>query len=316
MTYKKIGTGSGDVADGAHLHSTYATTTHAATHDRGGPDVITALGPLTLYGEPTKPAGPPDDSHLTFYSRFISFRPVLAVQSLDREMQLGSEIQGPSNIWRVQANTGSTAPPSGSIPHATTGTFSVPTPTTSIGFVQQIATTTTANSTASISTTDTRWTRGDNVLPWCGFCFHARIGFPSAAYSNSNFYCGMTDQSIATALNTSNPAGHRLGFKIIGGSGNFLMTNKDGTTEHTLDSGIALVQNHIYEFYVFMRPNGSYCFGQIDDLTAGTSTNSMIDVAGQPPGTTTFMRAVAGIQTTNTTAKAIYFGMIGCEVPV
>jgi hypothetical protein len=325
---RKLGSGSTDAANGDHDHAgAYASTAHQATHNLGGSDALTDIGNVnvegyldwhanTAGGGPTAPAG---DDHLRQYMHWLSYRPVPSVQSADRWMPFGDEITGPSMIWRVHPGTGTTAPiGSTEVPSTNTATtWSTPSATTALGYRQSMNTTNVAASAAFVSTTDNRYTRGDNTLPWCGYYFHARIVTDHAnGYTLSRIFVGLTDQTPTTALGATDPAGHRHGFKCINGTGNWLMTIKNGTTESTLDSGIAFAANKVFDFYVYVRPAGGYPFGHVINRTDGLDSNSMIDIsgAGSIPGGTTFMKAMAGVATTTTAIRGLSFHRAGCEV--
>jgi hypothetical protein len=272
-------------------------------------------GVFEMQAQMVQPVAPRNDAHISFYARWKGYRPVMMVQSLDREMALGSEIVGPENIWRIQANTGSTAPPNGSIPHTTTGTFAAPTATTALGFRQSLASGATSGNQAQITTTDMRWVRGDNFLPWCGYYYHYRGSFPSSLAA-SRLWLGMFNQTAVTMGASDDPAGHRHAFRLLNGSGNFFMSIKAGGTQALLDTGLAFAINKVYDFYIFHRPNGGYPFGQIDNLTDGTTSGALIDIGGaaSTPGTTDFMRAGIVLQTTAAAAKTFEFHRMGVEI--
>jgi hypothetical protein len=343
----ELGTTSTTAAAGNHLHGgEYASTDHSDTHLDTGSDPITQMGGFELYPDDgsgaialqaqfSTPAAFAEDDHLKFYARWLGYRPVLAVRSYDREMYLGSMITGPENLWMATPNTGTTlsscmlsswAP--STISGTSTPTVSHPTPTSILGFRTKLSTAATAGSDFSVFSTNLLWIRGDSVLPWCGYYYHARVTFEDASYNNSGastgsrIFLGLTDQTGTTSVGADDPAGHRHGFQRINVNGgktqtNFFMTVKNGTTEAILDSGVALVQNNVYDFYVFVRPGGGYPFGQIFNLTAGTGSGPMIDVSGAAsiPGATTYMRATASLRTINATARTLGIHRVGVEIP-
>jgi hypothetical protein len=327
---RKLGTASTDGAAGDHTHAgAYASTAHAATHAEAGSDPLidfTNINMATaidfnaiLAGGP--PAAPIGDSHIKVYAHWLGYRPVPSVRSVDRWMPFGDEITGPSMVWRVHPGTGTTAPiGSLEVPSTmTAASWATPSATTALGYRQTMVTSTTSGNGAFLSTTDNRYVRGDNVLPWCGYYFHARVVTDHAnGYTTSRIFVGLTDQTPATALGATDPAGHRHGFKCINGTGNWLMTVKNGTTEATLDSGIAFATNSVFDFYIYVRPAGGYPFGHVINQTAGTDSGALIDVSGSGsiPGATTFMKAMAGVATVTTAARGLSFHRVGCEVAV
>jgi hypothetical protein len=325
---RKVGTSSTDVAVGDHTHSgTYASTAHQATHNVGGSDALTDIGNVNVEGYMDfnailaggPPAAPIGDSHIREYAHWLGYRPVPSIRSVDRWMPYGDEITGPGMVWRVHPGSGTTAPIAGlEVPSThTASSWATPSATTALGYRQTMVTSTTSGNAAFVSTTENRYTRGDNVLPWCGYYFHARVVTDHAnGYSTSRIFLGLTDQSGSTALGATDPAGHRHGFKCINGTGNWLMTTKNGTTEATLDTGIAFATNSVFDFYIYIRPAGGYAFGHVFNLTAGTDSGALIDISGSAsvPGGTTFMKAIAGVATVTTAARGLSFHRVGCEV--
>jgi hypothetical protein len=328
MSYRKLGTGSGDAADGAHTHA-YAASTHWTNHAPGGSDpaidlpghTLSATDGSSFVDMPAQDGGTPGtpstgDHAYRLFSGWRSWRPYPAVRTMDGWRQTGLITGGIGGQWHAVANTSTTAPVSNTlgVATATTGTWSTPSASTAAGYRQQSTTGTTSGNTAGVSASDARWVRGDNTNPWCGYWYNAIVGYPSAAYSNSRIFNGLTSNSFATAMGADNPTGERHGFKLLNGTGNFLLSIRSGSgTEETADSGVALVQNHVYEFWIFMRPNGSFCFGEVLDITNGSGSGSMIAISGTTPAATTFMRPIIGLTTTNTTAKLLDFVRVGCE---
>lgn len=330
---RTIGTGPFQAAAGNHNHAgAYASTLHASTHLVDGSDPLPSFGtfdvdgnmqPTTFIGQTVTPSAPIGDDRVTWYFRWMGYRPVMAIRSVDREMLFGSPVYGPGNLWLVTPNTGTSAPLGHFGPVDTGGTFAHA-GTTGRGWRTGLSTAASAGATAYAASTDVRWTRGDSVLPFCGYFLHARISFPDASYANTGastgvrFFVGMTDQSVATMLASDNPAGHRHGIQLVNVNGgktqtNFQFVEKNGTTETLVNSTIAITQNHVYDFYIHIRPNGGYAFFQVDDRTAGTSSGSVLE-GTSPPGGTTFMRAMAGIQTVDATARRFDLNRLGVEV--
>lgn len=344
----EFGTTSTTTARGDHLHSgEYASTEHADTHASGGSDEITTLGAHDVTGglaltsdagngyiqlpaqDVAAPAVAPDDHKVRLFAEWIAWKPYPAVASADRLGAFGSTIVGFPGLWLVTPGQGTTLASGLSNTfgpaYAGTGTLSHPSPTTALGYRAQLATASSANATASISSNNVFWCRGDSALPWLGYLFHARIAFPDASYANTGastgvrIFIGLTADSVANALGSDTPTGVRHGFQLVHVNGGktqtqFQMTVRDGTAESLTSSGISITQNHVYDFFIHIRPNGGYPFGMVRDLTAGTSSGSLIDTTRSPTNTT-FMRAMVGLQTINATARAWQFHRIGIEVP-
>lgn len=325
---RTLGTGAQQAAAGNHNHAgAYASTAHADTHASDGSDPITAGSVLSYLGETSTPSAPGDDSHVKFYFRWMGYKSVPAQRSLDREMLFGSVIHGPGNLFLITPNTGTSNPLPHFGPADFTGTIGH-TASTGRGWRSTLSTAASTNATASAASTDLRWTRGDSsTLPFGGYYMHCRFSLPDASYANTGastgqrFFVGFTDQTVATMLGSDNAAGHRHGFELINVNGGktqttFQMVTRNGTTEALLDSTIGFTTTHVYDVYIHIRPNGGYAFGQINNVSNGTTSGPLIDVAGSAsvPGNTTFMRAMVGIQTINATARRFDLNRLGVEV--
>lgn len=350
----QFGTNALTAARGDHLHSgEYASTEHASTHAPDGSDPITEIGGVLVSPEDGtgyitfaaqlagEPSVAPDDGKIKLAALWRGYRPILSVLSADRSAAIGSVVVGATQLWYVQPNTGTTLASAmlalgaaTSFTGTSSPTMSHPAPTTALGFRTRFATAATLSSDFAVSTTNTIYARGDSTLPWCGYFFHCRVNFPDASYAASGattgtrFFCGLTDIAAigAAALGSDNPtSNNRHGFQYINVNGgktqtNFFMTIRNTTTntESLLDTGIALVQNHVYDFMIFIRPNGGYPFGEVRDLTAGTTSGSLIDIAGSShiPNTTAFMRAMVGMKTINAVVRTLDVMRVGAEVAV
>lgn len=332
---RKLGSATTDAAPGDHMHAgAYASTAHQSTHGPGESDALTSLpgidmqqidgtGFLGIKAQQT-PVGPPaTDDTIRITNYWTAWRPMWYTRSFNKFEPLDS-IYGPEGRWALfPGSTTSlntmfgTSATAGTISHAGS---------TALGYYANFATAASANATAVVDSVGDRWCRGDQVQPWLGFYFVARVVFPDASYNasgattGSRIFIGLTNQTAATSLGSDNPAGHRIGFQRINVNGgktqsNFFITQRDGTTEFTQDTGVALVQNNVYDFHYHMHANGSYGFWQIDNKTAGTSTGSML-ASDNLPGNTTFMKMVCGISTINAVARNWRLRRICLEVPL
>lgn len=150
----------------------------------------------------------------------------------------------------------------------------------SLGYVLNLTTAATANSTAGISNATTMWQRG-NVAGSNGFFFSLRIAFPDASYSELRAFAGFYSFTLPTAVNSSdNPVGDLIGFRYSTTAGdiNFQITAKDNTTLAAVDTGMPFTPSQVYDLYLFNppAPNGDTVGWKIDNLSLGTSNSGII----------------------------------------
>lgn len=233
-------------------------------------------------------------------------------------------VYGPGNVMLVTPSTGTAFDVMGTSLAAPVGTIAHPAVTAALGRRATAATVSGAGNTSGISTTDAVWLRGDQINVNCGVFFHARVGLPDASYANAGastgtrIFIGLTDQTFATALAADNPAGNRVGLQYCNVNAARVQTtwnynNKDNTTETVTDTLVPMTQNAMYDFYVYIPPNGLLIQYQIDNLTAGTSL--MTQIATTLPTTTVPMRAMIGIQTVNAAVRTIAIYRMSCRTP-
>jgi hypothetical protein len=337
------GTTSTTTARGDHNHAgNYASTAHASTHAGDGSDPLLDMSPLrqTLttgvgfirrVAQATVPTSEMDtETQLTDWVEAFAWRPVRVQRSYWSTLEVpDTSLWGVDNQFALFPGT-STTPEKFGAPFTSTGTLSHPSPTVAHGFHTAMATAASANATASVASTDTRWVVGDAINPWTGFFMITRLCFPDASYANSGastgsrIFCGLTDQSVATILGSDNPAGHRFGFQYVNVNAGktqttFQVSRRDGTTETLTNTTIAITQNKWYDFVLHIQPNYSSftnVYAQIRDTVAGTVLYESGPLATNLPGATTFMRAVLGIQTINAVARNVKMRRMVVEASV
>jgi lysophospholipase L1-like esterase len=269
------------------------------------------------------------ETYLTAYIGAAA-RPMSVVGGGNKSLALvnGKDIGNPDplfgsgNKMLVSPSTGTAFDSWGTSLAAPVGTITHPAVTELLG--RRAVATTVAAATAGISSTDAVWLRGSLVNVNCGIFFQCRVGLPDASYANSGvttgsrIFCGLTDQTFATMLATDNPAGNRVGFQYCNVNAGRVQTtwnynNKDGTTEALIDTLVPMTQNAMYDFYVYIPPNGLLIQFQIDNLTAGTSLMTQ-----QPlnlPTTTVPMRAMIGITSINAVNRGIAIYRMSVSTP-
>jgi hypothetical protein len=192
------------------------------------------------------------------------------------------------------------------------GTLSHPAATEAAGFMTNFVSGATIGNTAGTGTAATTFFRGSTAGA-NGFFFFARLFFPdtTASYAHlttgSRIFVGLTNQTMAVSVGADNPVGHRAGFSLVPARDttafNWKFSTKDNTTESVADLGVAFAASKVYDFYVYMAPQGGTVFYRLDNLTDSVTTNG--STSSNLPGTTTAMRAGFQIATLNAVAKNV-----------
>lgn len=174
-------------------------------------------------------------------------------------------------------------------------------------------------SDAGTSSTTPSYFRGSKVSPYNGFFFVSKFAFPNTTGlyipSGCRFFCGLTDQTLATQVNSIEPAGNRVGLQFIratGGDGrqdrfdtNFQITSKNNVIPFTGDTNMNF-NTGLYAFYMFCPPypNNSGIYWQLNHLSMGSGITGLI-TGNLPVGSTAmrmgcFIRNVSGIKNIRT----------------
>lgn len=341
MSYRALGTGSGHAADGAHTHS-YASTTHAATHAGAGSDPLIEIeetivggtatqdgtGHLGWKTQTTKPGQPVQDTQYRMYYEQFAYGGLLSHRGYNKPGAPVDPFLHPWGRWTLIPNNGTaTAPMFGTVTE--TGTKSHTT-AAGLGYRTRYTTAATGNATASAESVKLAWCRGDggSTILWpLGMQFIAVFSFADASYNasgattGSRIFCGFTDRTVAQALGTDNVASSsHFGFQRVNVNGgktqtNFFSTQKDATTEHLTDTGIAMAQDNFFLFSAHIFPGGAYTFYELRNLSTGASSGAYFD-GDNVAATGTFMRFMFGIQTINAVARSMDLHFASAWVPL
>ena len=194
----------------------------------------------------------------------------------------------------------------------TTGTISHPAVTEAYGTVANISTAATANATAGTGTATTPFLRGSLANGASGFFFCTRLAFPDASYNQtaattgSRIFVGLTNQTLAVAAGSDNPAGHYCGFvrrhvNAAAQDTNWQFATKNGTTLSLADTGLVFTAGKIYDFYIFCAPVGNTIYWRVDNIDDNTTTEGSTSTT--LPGNTQLMRAGYQLATINAVAR-------------
>jgi hypothetical protein len=185
------------------------------------------------------------------------------------------------------------------------------------GLYTNLVTTATANATAGVGSSTTQFFRGNLATGSNGFFFVGRFSFPDANYGSgatgARAFVGLTNQTMATSVGADDPAGHRAGFSFSTNRGdtNWQFTTKNNTSQTLADTSMAFTAGKVYDFYVFVEPQGSTIYWRIDNITDDTTQEG--SATATLPGTTTALRAGGSLSTLTTTARNIRMSKIYVE---
>jgi hypothetical protein len=222
-----------------------------------------------------------------------------------------------NSLWLVQPNTTSSVSAiGGSV--ASVGTISTPVPNSnSFGVSTNFATSATTNATTGTSQNIAPLNTSAGPASNGGFFFVCRVWYPDSNYgtgsTGSRHFVGVTDQTLAISVGSDNPAGSRMGFAMSTnlGESTWQFSTKNGTTETRTDTGVTLVSNNLYDFYIFIDGGASTTYWRIDNLSTDVTTEG--NTSSTLPATGTYMRAGFQVATLTTTARNIRMKKIYVE---
>jgi hypothetical protein len=211
-----------------------------------------------------------------------------------------------NSLWLVQPNTTSSVSAiGGSV--ASAGSLSTPTPnSSSFGVSTNFATSAVTNATAGTSQNVAPLNTSSGPASNGGFFFVCRLWYPDANYgtgaTGSRHFVCITDQTLINSVGSDNPNGSRMGFAMSTNlsESTWQFTTKNGTSETRTDTGVTLVSNNLYDFYIFIDGGASTTYWRIDNLSTDTTTEG--SASSTLPATGTYMRA--GFQISTLTAAA------------
>ncbi|MFZ9938453.1 MAG: hypothetical protein ACO3JG_15555, partial [Luteolibacter sp.] len=200
------------------------------------------------------------------------------------------------------------------------GTISHPNPTEAYGYMANIVTSATVNTSAGTGTAGALWLRGD--LGGGGFFFAARFVLPDASYdetgasTGTRIFVGMTNLSMAGVVSSNLPAGSHAGFHRLHVNGSTLDANwffltGSGTGTSRTDTGVAFLPGKIYDAYIFCAPSANVISWRIDNLTDDLTASG--ETATQLPLSAAFLRAGIQLATVNAVARNIRLQRIYIE---
>lgn len=265
------------------------------------------VGTLTM-ADASDPSTPSAGT-MAFYSRNVSGR---SLPKFAGPSGLNSPLQPAifqNSLWLVQPNTSTTVSSVGGAV-TTVGTISTITPAANTyGLASNFVSTNTTNATAGTGQAVAPLNTSTTAVANGGFFFVCRLFFPDSNYgtgaTGSRFFVGVTSNTMAVAVGADDPAGSRMGFAMSTNLSDtdWQFSTKDGATQDKNNTGMTFAVNTLYDFYIFMTPDGTTCYWRIDDLTNSTTNEG--STTTRLPASSTYMRGGFQIATLTTTARNV-----------
>jgi hypothetical protein len=200
------------------------------------------------------------------------------------------------------------------------GTISHPNPSEAYGYMANIASAATVNTTAGTGTASTLWLRGG--LGGGGFFFATRAAFPDAGHNETGIgtgtriFTGMTSLALSAAVASNSPAGHHAGFQRLHVNAstldeNWFFLTGNGVNNHRIDTGLPFLPGKIYDAYIFCPPSGNVISWRIDNLTDDLTASG--ETSTHLPASDALLRAGIQFQTVNAVVRNLRLQRIYIE---
>ena len=200
------------------------------------------------------------------------------------------------------------------------GTISHPNVSEAYGYMANIASAASANTTAGTGTASTLWLRGG--LGGGGFFFATRAAFPDAGYNETGagtgtrIFTGMTSLALSAAVASNSPAGHHAGFQRLHVNAstldeNWFFLTGNGVNNNRIDTGLPFLPGKIYDAYIFCPPSGNVISWRIDNLTDDLTASG--ETSTHLPATDALLRAGIQLQTVNAVVRNLRLQRIYIE---
>jgi hypothetical protein len=168
-------------------------------------------------------------------------------------------------------------------------------------------------------TNGAQYYRGSLTTGRNGYFVFFRIGSQNNGAHDSAFqyFAGLTDRTETNVIAASDPVGSRSAFVYVNdgsGDSNWILENKAGGTVSRVDTGMSLVNDKVYDLYLYNPPTGSTVSWRVDNLTDGTSAEGSSGTS--LPTSTVAMRACFGVANKNSgSTHSMLFNKMYIEVP-
>lgn len=269
-------------------------------------------------GQTADAASSPSSGNAYVLLRHFASRPLLYTDPADSWPTSYQPSLAQNQVFFAMPNTSTTMlVMGGSL--TSVGTLSHQTPTISTGIYTRFATGASANSTAGTGTALLQFARGNTTGQVNGFYYECTIIFESAAGTGSTgtrFFAGLTDQTLASTVGADDPGGNHLGFTFSTNASdtNFQFSSKDNTTNTRSNTSMAWAQSKIYNFYIYLPPQGATMYWRVDNLTDSTTQSG--NKATNLPSATALLRGGFQYAILSSGAKNIGCKRLWIETPL
>jgi hypothetical protein len=280
------------------------TTTAATISDSDG------TGTLTMAAQTATPSSP-SDTNGRLWVRNAGGREQLMMLSSQGTSRALDGLPAENTFVLITPQSSTSVRTQGAGAAATTaGTVSHPA-ITSRGYFAQSSQASAGFSASFYS--DNLFYRGAANDLYAGFFVHCRFYLPDASYDNAGASTG-TRINVGIFNGTMAATDRHTGASAItfnrchvnGGATdtNWQFVTSDAANANPVDSGLAFTVQHVYDVRIWCPPGATTVYGQIDDLTAGT-TSGEVSSSSNLPVASTAMAVVADIRTINATARLL-----------
>ncbi|CAN5186902.1 hypothetical protein BH11PAT4_BH11PAT4_5210 [soil metagenome] len=272
---------------------------------------------MTEIGDPSAPAS----DVLRLYSSDVAGSTMVKVRASTGKAYSLQPSLAESSFFLVSPNTSSSVNAIGSAV-TSDGTISHPAASEAAGYMANFQSGSSAGDTAGTGNASLNNFRG-STSGSNGWFFYSRLYFPDTltnyadTSTGSRIFVGMTNQTMAASVGSDDPSGHRAGFSLVPardvGSYHWKFSTKDNSTESVADLGVAFAPSKVYDFYMYVAPQGSTVYYRLDNITDNVTTNG--STSSNLPGTSTALRPGFQIETLDSVAKNVRMQKLYVSVP-
>jgi len=196
------------------------------------------------------------------------------------------------------------------------GTVSHPAATSASGFMVNIVSAATANSTASTGSNTTQFVRGASSGMNTGFFYATRITLPDANLDAGRVFVGLVNGTMVSSVAADDPGNNHCGFSfstIQANPKNWFFSTRNTTARSTQDTGISCSGNRIWDMYLYCppAPNNEVIYWTLRDVSWNRLSNGY--AINRLPNKGSLMRAGVALNNITASARNIRFTHIYCE---
>lgn len=200
---------------------------------------------------------------------------------------------------------------------ANTGTVSHAAVSSASGYMVNIATAATVNSSAGCGANTAMFTRGAASGTNTGFFFSCRFTLPDQWYDGARIFVGLSNGAITTQVaDTDAPNGDYVGFQFSTtqtNPKNWRFRTRDGSTLYEQDTNISCSGNRIFDAYIYCPPfpNNDVIYWTLNDVSWNRITDGYANV--NLPRKEQLMRPMIVFSNVTASARNVRFTNLYCE---